>query len=346
MTPPHVAEAFARQAAACSDLGSGFMAQLCGLFAARDWPAGVIRDRIFGWVGDLGPSADSVPLRLCGALHALRLRGDAGLAAVYPPVAAPDDLLWAAASDTLIREAVFIDRWIDSAPQTNEVRRSAALIACGHVLAARFGLPLRLSELGTSGGLNLNWDRFALAIGDRVFGPDAPALTVSPAWTGPLPPPDRPKVSARRGVDLNPLDPHDPQDALRLQAYLWADQPERLARTRAAIGVHAAQVDRADAIDWLEGRLAPMPDGMSGHVHLIYHTVAWQYFPKAARDRGAALIAAAGARALPDAPLAWFGMEADGGRGAALTLRLWPGDLRLHLGRADFHGRWIDWTGP
>lgn len=28
---------------------------------------------------------------------------------------------------------------------------------------------------------------------------------------------------------------------------------------------------------------------------------------------------------------------------AALTLRLWPGDLRFELGRADFHGRWIDW---
>jgi hypothetical protein len=37
-------------------------------------------------------------------------------------------------------------------------------------------------------------------------------------------------------------------------------------------------------------------------------------------------------------------MEADDdGPGVGLTLRLWPGDRRLSLGRADFHGRWVDW---
>ena len=37
--------------------------------------------------------------------------------------------------------------------------------------------------------------------------------------------------------------------------------------------------------------------------------------------------------------------EADGETpGAGLTLRLWPGDLRLVLGRACFHGRWVDWS--
>ena len=29
--------------------------------------------------------------------------------------------------------------------------------------------------------------------------------------------------------------------------------------------------------------------------------------------------------------------------GSALTLRLWPGDLTIELGRADFHGRWVRW---
>ena len=38
-------------------------------------------------------------------------------------------------------------------------------------------------------------------------------------------------------------------------------------------------------------------------------------------------------------------MEPDGaGPGAALTLRLWPGDLTFALVRADFHGRWVHWT--
>ncbi len=58
------------------------------------------------------------------------------------------------------------------------------------------------------------------------------------------------------------------------------------------------------------------------------------------------MIEAAGAEATPDSPFAFMQMENDGGEnGAALTLRLWPGDLRLPLGRADFHGRWVAWSG-
>jgi hypothetical protein len=58
------------------------------------------------------------------------------------------------------------------------------------------------------------------------------------------------------------------------------------------------------------------------------------------------LIEAAGEAATTEAPLAWFGMENDGDvRGAALTLGLWPSNLTFDLGRADFHGRWIEWRG-
>jgi hypothetical protein len=101
-------------------------------------------------------------------------------------------------------------------------------------------------------------------------------------------------------------------------------------------------VTQGDAVTWLEGQLGHR----SGQLHLIYSTVAWQYFPEDKQALGKTFIEAAGKTATLDAPLAWFGMENDGGaRGAALTLRLWPGDLTIDLGRADFHGRWIDWRG-
>ena len=52
----------------------------------------------------------------------------------------------------------------------------------------------------------------------------------------------------------------------------------------------------------------------------------------------------AGRTATPSAPVAHLRMEADGGEGAALDLTLWDGTRRdWSLGRADFHGRWIDW---
>lgn len=343
MTHP-LRAALAEQARACAGLGSPFMARLCGLLADRLSPDGALGARLFGWPGVLGPSGDSVPLRLCGALHALVLRGHPGLAAVYPPGETGDEPLWSAVAAALETETAFIDAFMDSAPQTNEVRRSAALIAAGHWLAARHSLPLVLSELGASAGLNTIWDRYALALPGRTLGPDAPALTLAPDWTGPLPPQVAVEVADRAAVDLNPIDATDPGQRLRLLAYLWADQPHRRALTEAALAARPPRPTQGDAVDWLETRLAePRP----GHLHLIFHTVAWQYFPAAAQARGQALIAAAGARATPQAPLAWLAYEADGDRpGAGLRLRLWPGDLRIDLGRADFHGRWVDWRAP
>ena len=333
-----VRDAFAYQSKSCASLGSPFMEQLMRLCGDRDWPAGAVRDRIFGWPGELGPRGQSVPLRLAGGLHALRLQGNQVLDAVYPPARASNDALWDAVAEVLVTEEPFLTDWLDSAPQTNEVRRSGPLIALGHWLTNRFGLPIRTSELGASGGLNLHWDAYGLEVGGQTFGAADPALILRPDWTGPLPPRTAPRVVERAGVDLNPLDPA--VDALRLQAFLWPDQPDRLRLTRAAIAATTTRIDKGDAVDWLASRLTHRP----GTLHLIYTTVAWQYFPADKQDDGTAMIEAAGASATNDTPLAWFGMENDGEmKGAALTLRLWPGDLVLDMGRADFHGRWIDW---
>lgn len=233
------------------------------------------------------------------------------------------------------------------------MRRSAALIAAGRWLAARYGLPLVLSELGASAGLNLIWDAYALEIakpdggqgGRRRFGPEAAPARLTPDWRGTDPAATTPRIRARAGVDLNPLDPV--ADRLRVLSYIWADQADRLARTRAGLdhlAAHPVPIARADAADWLEGCLAtPQP----GACHLVFHTVAWQYFPPAVQARCTAALARAGAVATPEAPLAQFGMEADGQTpGAGLRLTLWPGGESFDMRRADFHGRWVDWTPP
>jgi hypothetical protein len=343
VTPAAIQEAFLYQSDACAALGSPFMGRLMALCGTMEWPTGSVTDRIFAWQGDIGPGGQSLPLRLAGALHALHLHGHAVLGAVYPQKIATDADLWDAVSATFLSEADHIHTWLESAPQTNEVRRSATLIAVGHLLAERFGLPIRTSKLGASGGLNLHWDAYGLSIAERRFGADTPVLTLTPDWHGPMPPAVKPTVVARAGVDLHPLDPRNQAHALRLQAYLWPDQPERLALTRAAIGAAHTPVTKGDAIDWLAPRLAHI----SGQTHMIYSTVAGQYFPEEKQARGTKLIQQAGATATQDAPLAWFGMENDGDtQGAALTLRLWPGDVTLNLGRADFHGRWVEWAKP
>jgi hypothetical protein len=337
--------ALRHQSRACASLGSPFNARLLGLIADRLQPGTALADRLLGWPGDISPRGASVPLRLAGALHGLVLDGAApDLAAAYPPHDVGDDTLWLAVNAALHSHAARIDDWLNRPPQTNEVGRSAVLIALGHWLTARYGLPLILSELGASAGLNLMWDRYALDLPGARLGPDDAVLRLAPDWTGTTPVRATPAVADRRGTDLTPLDPADAKDRLRLSAYIWPDQTDRLTRTTAALAAARAPVDRADAANWLASRLCKPA---MGHLHLICHTIAWQYFPPATQSRARAQIESAAAHATPTSPLAWFAMEADSNSpGAALTLRLWPGDLTLNMGRADFHGRWIDWQPP
>lgn len=211
-----VREAFRQQAAACLALGSPFMHRLMSGLADALTPDTTIGARVLGWPGDPSANGHSVPLRMAGGLHALALGGaDAGLAAAWRGTGDPT----AAAMAALIRHQAFLHRWLDSPPQTNEVRRSAPLIAAGHWLTARTGLPLVLSELGASAGLNLLWDHYAMTLGGQTYGTAGPFLTLTPAWEGPLPPHAPPTILSRAGVDLNPLDPVT--DRLRLLAYLW-----------------------------------------------------------------------------------------------------------------------------
>lgn len=340
MTAEAVRAAFRDQARSCGSLGSPLTARLLAGLADALTDATATGARVLAWGGDASSRGDAVALRLAGGLHALILSGrDDPLGHAY---AAGDPV--PAALRAIARHDAFLMRWLDSPPQTNEVRRAAAFISAAHWLHARHPLPVVLSEPGASAGLNLIWDRYALDACGATYGPADAVLRLAPDWRGASPPPAAPvTIAERAGVDLNPLDPA--ADRLRLMSYIWADQTDRLART-----THAADeatrlrppVARGDAVDWLAERLAePHP----GRLHLIQHSVVWQYLPAAARARGDHLIARAGNRATPAAPLARLAMEADERPdGAALTVTLWPGGTTQVLARVDFHGRWIDWA--
>ena len=319
------------------------MGRLMPLLADRLQPTGAVARRVLDWPGDVGPGGQSVPLRLAGALHGLVLDGaDPALAAAYPPNAVDDDTLFAAVEGALDRHETRVMAWLDQAPQTNEVRRAAALIPAIWWALGRFDLPLVLSELGASAGLNLSLDRFALSAGGGLHGAAVSAVRLAPDWAGPVPTPRDIRVVSRAGVDLNPLDAANPHDALRLSAYLWPDQPDRIARTEAAIALADTAPDKGDAAAWLADRLAMRHPG---RLHVVYHTIAWQYFPPATQRAARTSLEAAGAKATPDAPLAHIAMEADGDpKGAGLTAQIWPGMDQPHLlARVDYHGRWIDW---
>lgn len=341
-----IRRSFLRQAKACADLGSPFTARLCTLAAERLTGESSVGETVLRWPGNPDGTGDALALRLAGTLHALVRSGqDAALAAVYPPHTVDDDTLWAAIEAAMRRDEAFMLERLKSAPQTNEVRRSAALLPGFLTIAALTGKPLILSEVGASAGLNLQWDRYSYQLGDFRWG-QASRVDLAPRWEGPPPPQAPIEITERAGCDLNPLDPSSEDDRLRLFSYIWADQQDRLDRTAAALAMateSGVKVEKADAIDWLRHRLTTPRPSMA---HVIYHTIAWQYLPTALKAEGEALIADAGSRATMDAPLARLQLEADGKPdGAAILLTLWPTGETREIGRADFHGRWVKWVG-
>jgi hypothetical protein len=333
--------AFVRQAEWAGKLDSQFMARLCALLGERLDRGSEVGRRVLDWPGQGDPFADALPLRLTGGLHALVRRGDApGLAACYPPNPTPgDEALWAALAPVLAEPDLL--PWLESAPQTNEVGRSAVLMAGLLVVAERFGQPLELLELGASAGLNLVLDRYGYDLGGVGTGDARSPLRLEPQWAGPPPPHSVVAVARRRGVDLHPLDAR--RDGERLLAYVWPDQARRLAQLEAALAIAAQdppEVEAGDAADWLEARLAePREAGVS---RVVLHSIAFQYFPEEAKARIEAALEQAGEASTGDRPLAWLRYEHEGGERIALRLRTWPGGESL-LAHGHPHGSSVEW---
>ena len=340
---------FIRQADWCRKLGSSFTSLLCATVGRELDRSSALGRRILDWPGPPDALGDAVALRLAGGFHALVRRGDVPeLQAFYPPNTLPTgDVLWPALQSAMTEHEEMLLAWLDHAPQTNEVGRSAVLMAGLLVVAAERGLPVALHELGSSGGLNLVLDRYGYRFGSLEYGPENPGLVLAPDWRGAAPPIAGVKVASRRGVDLNPLDVTDPADRERMIAYLWPDQPERVARAEAAIETAASdppRIDRADAAQWVEDMITP--DAPAGIARVVMHSIALQYFPEDSRRRIADRMAEAGAAATLDAPLHWLRFEVDPEHGDRPTLRLtsWPGGERL-LAKADPHCHWVEWLG-
>lgn len=350
-SPDPLARAFAYQIDACEALGSPFSARVLRLVAADLAAGGPFAVLAAPWVGL--PFAtlidEATSLRVLGGLHYLVLSGlDEQLGRAYPPdpVAIDDEslarLLRRAAQD---HEAVLC-RFLVSPPQTNEVRRSLCLVGGFLAVAQETGLPLRCLEIGASAGLNLNWDRYHYEFGRRDrWGEAGSPLTLSGEWRGPPPRLATARVVERAGCDQRPIDPSDDDSALRLQAYVWADQADRLERMRLAIGVareNPVDLDAADAGAWAESFARPRP----GTATVLFHSVVQQYLPADSRARLNRAIAAAGESATAASPFAWLRMEPEAPDSqAAFEVRLtqWPGGAERLLGRVHPHGARVCW---
>lgn len=342
---------FRDQARACARLGSPMYAELLERLADDLEAGGVTAQVLHGHENDPGPSG--LALRLVGSVHRLVLSGAAPeLAAYYPTVGGTWSVDGVAAFlDLLGRRGDELRPWLDRAPQTNEVGRAAALLGGLLRLVDRWPLPVRLFEIGASGGLNLQADRFRCTddAGGRWGDRTSPVL-LDHAWAGePLPLKATLRIVERGGCDVSPVDVTTEEGRLTLTAYVWPDMTARHARLAGAIALarqRPVRVERADAASYVD-RL----ELADGRLTVVWHSVMWQYVPADQRERVTARLAGLGSGASEDAPLVHLFAEptrrTPGERHRFwVAAETWPGGgERRFLAQMAPHGLPVTWEG-
>lgn len=176
---------------------------------------------------------------------------------------------------------------LERSTQTNEPNRCAVLLP----ILASLPQPLALLEVGASAGLCLFPDR---------YGYDYPSRSLRPVGrTRPYPvfpcesdealriPDALPQIVWRAGLDLNPLNAADPDEAAWLETLVWPEQEDRLARLRLALDIAAEDKPMLVRGDLLgpafEGLCRQAPQGAT---LVVFHTAVLGYV-SAVSDRAA-----------------------------------------------------------
>jgi hypothetical protein len=173
--------------------------------------------------------------------------------------------------------------------QTNEAGRCATLLPALALLPG----PLALLEVGASAGLCLLPDRYGYDYGRARLEPAEPGAPVFPCRANEATPIPReiPRVAWRAGLDLNPLDVSDPEEAAWLETLVWPGQEDRADRLRAAMAVardHPPTVHRGDLLHDLPALAATAP---ADATLVIFHSAVLAYVGPEGRDRFARIMA-------------------------------------------------------
>jgi hypothetical protein len=246
-----------------------------------------------------------------------------------------------------------------TAPRTGKIgHRAAVLYPAIAEAARRVGAnEIGLIDVGCSAALNLTVDRVGVTYsnGQSLGDPSSP-VQVSSSIVGDRPVPERPmpEVVARIGIDRDPIDVTDADDARRLRACIPPDQPERIAELEAEIALANTAPPlllQGDPLDLLHDAIAPIP---ARALPVVITTWALSRFSLDGRLRFLQRLDEAGA----GRPVAWVSAEGVGVAPAIPTLgdrhafghsivglAVFDGSsLRAEaIGRCWSQGRWLAW---
>ncbi len=194
--------------------------------------------------------------------------------------------------------------------QTNALNRAAYLMP---VIFSLFeeNTTINLMDIGTSAGLTLNFDLYEYDYGAKgKFGNSSVKIN-SEVRKGELPKfAKNITIQNKIGIDQNPLDIKDPQNALWLKALIWPDREQRFTRIEQAIEV--AQTSNIQLIKAMEisdfkriiqAQSQDVPFVVY-HTHVLYQfteeakTEFWQMLDKIGQERNFYYLAAEGASVL------------------------------------------------
>ena len=308
------------------------------------------------------PTAQRQPVLLFACVHWLLLHDpNDPLAAWYPNLTAAPRR--SGAIDAFARFVRTHDDELRSllstrATQTNEIGRSSLFLPAFAMLDAECG-PLARIDVGASAGLNLLAGAFHYDYepGGAV-GPADASVRLHCRTEGAVPVPTvLPRFAAAVGLDPNPVDVRDPDQARWLEACVWPDEVERFHRLEAAIALArtvGVEVRRGDAVADSAALTAEL--GRQGHPVLTTSWVMNYLTPDERREFVAALDGAAAEQDVswvyaenpalcPELP----GGEVQGddpNLPTSLVLVRWRGGRRtaVLLARCHPHGRWMRWV--
>lgn len=234
--------------------------------------------------------------------------------------------------------------------QTNEIGRCSFLLPGLNFLADVVDQPIILLELGTSAGLLLNYDSYAIrysTIGN-VAGNQNSLVLIECEVRGDNNPPvmSIPKINRKIGIDLEPLKCSDSDDALWLQALVWPKNLKRFERLRGALEIcrenqSCFELVKGDGFEDITNYLDEYTDDNS--VICIYHSFAINQITKEAREEYYNKLKAysvVNKMILYELRILWKDND-----GTELVLQeITEGTVKTHrLADVHHHGKWIEW---